>query len=300
MTTKYVYPQGLSEQHPVHCRISIHQRLNKMPAVVAAGGDVQNIDSATTAFGQIVQGGKQVVNRQIISTNSSALAQIYLYAPASIQFSDGLAYDNTEMSAVVSALQSAADSSQSGLEKAAKTTLEVGGAMIGSNVRKSGIGQQVALNLGVVRNPRLEMLFRAPALRQLSLTWKFMPSNASESAVVDGLIKKVRMHAHPEISQAGFNFTFPDVFKVDFITKGGGKAKMIPFSYAYCTAVSVNYGASGPAFFGNGAPAEIDFTLSLQETKVLSRGDIEHPDGKPATTPAADNSYTAYEPNPEE
>lgn len=300
MTTKYVYPQGLSEQHPVHCRISIHQRLNKMQAVIAAGGDAANIDSATTAIGQIVGAGKQVVNRQIISTNSTALAQIYLYAPASIQFSDGLAYDNTEMSAVVSALQSAADSSQSGLEKAGKTMAEVGGAMLGSNIRKSGIGQQFALNLGVVRNPRLEMLFRAPALRQLSLTWKFMPSNASESAVVDGLIKKIRMHAHPEISQAGFNFTFPDVFKVDFITKGGGKAKMIPFSYAYCTAVSVNYGASGPAFFGNGAPAEIDFTLSLQETKVLSRGDIEHPDGKPATTPAADNSYTAYEPNPEE
>ena len=45
---------------------------------------------------------------------------------------------------------------------------------------------------------------------------------------------------------------------------------------------------------------EISLTLSLQETKVLSRGDIEHPDGKPATTPAADHSYTAYEPNPEE
>ena len=295
MTTKYVYPQGLSEQHPVHCRISIHQRLNKMQAVIDAGGDAANIDSATTAIGQIVGAGKQVVNRQLISTNSTALAQIYLYAPASIQFSDGLAYDNTEMSAVVSALQSAADSSQNGLEKAGKTVAEVGGAFIGSNVRKSGIGQQVALNLGVVRNPRLEMLFRAPALRQLSLTWKFMPSNASESAVVDGLIKKIRMHAHPEISQAGFNFTFPDVFKVDFITKGGGKAKMIPFSHAYCTAVSVNYGASGPAFFGNGAPAEIDFTLSLQETKVLSRGDIEHPDGKPAAATSqmnpADQAY---------
>ena len=173
--------------------------------------------------------------------------------------------------------------------------MEVGAAAVVSNVRKSGIGQQAQLNLGVVRNPRLEMLFRAPALRQLSLTWKFMPSNASESAVVEGLIKKIRMHAHPDISQGGFNFTFPDVFKVDFITKGGGQAKMIPFSHAYCTAVNVSYGGSGPAFFGDGSPAEIDFTISLQETKVLSRGDIEHPNGKPASSPVEQN-YGAMSP----
>ena len=300
MTTKYVYPQGLAEQHPVQCRISIHKRLNRMQDVINAGGDVGNDADVTKVVGALVDGGKQIVNRQIIDTNSTAVAQIYLYAPAGIQFSDTLAYDGAEMSAVVSALQSAAQASSEGNQSKVDTGMNVMGSMITTQVRKSGIGQQGALQLGVVRNPRLEMLFKAPGLRQLSLTWKFMPSNASESAVVEGLIKKIRMHAHPELSDAGFNFSFPDVFKVDFITKGGGKAKMIPFSLAYCTGVNVSYGGSGPAFFADGSPAEIDFTIALQETKVLSRGDIEHPDGKPATTPAADHSYTAYEPNPEE
>ena len=295
MTTKYVYPQGLAAQHPVQCRISIHSRLNKMDAVVKAGADVADEASVTKAIDTLTQAGKQTVNRQIIATNSTAVAQIYLYAPAGIQFSDSLAYDNAEMSAVVSALQSGADSASGGFVGAVKTTAEVGAAAVVSNVRKSGIGQQAQLNLGVVRNPRLEMLFRAPALRQLSLSWKFMPSNASESAVVEGLIKKIRMHAHPDISQGGFNFTFPDVFKIDFITRGGGQAKMIPFSHAYCTAVSVSYGASGPAFFEDGAPAEIDFTMSLQETKVLSRKDIENPNGKAPTTQAEEN-YGAMSP----
>ena len=271
-----------------------------MKELIDKGGDVASDGSVTKVVGALVDGGKQVVNRQIIATNSTAIAQIYLYAPAGISFADGLAYDNAEMSAVVSAIQSAADSSATGGENMVKTAGGAVGGFLAGQVRKSGIGQQAQLQLGVVRNPRLEMLFRAPGFRQLSLTWKFMPSNASESAVVEGLIKKMRMHAYPEISDAGFNFSFPDVFKVDFITKGGGQAKMIPFSHAYCTAISVNYGSSGPAFFGDGSPAEIDFTISLQETKVLSRGDIEHPDGKPATTPAADHSYTAYEPNPEE
>jgi len=295
MTTKYVYPQGLAEQHPVQCRISIHKRLNRMKELIDKGGDVASDGSVTKVVGALVDGGKQVVNRQIIATNSTAIAQIYLYAPAGISFADGLAYDNAEMSAVVSAIQSAADASATGPENAVRTVGGAAGGFLAGQVRKSGIGQQAQLQLGVVRNPRLEMLFRAPALRQLSLTWKFMPSNASESAVVEGLIKKMRMHAYPEISDAGFNFSFPDVFKVDFITKGGGQAKMIPFSHAYCTAISVNYGSSGPAFFGDGSPAEIDFTISLQETKVLSRGDIEHPDGKPASSPVEQN-YGAMSP----
>jgi len=266
-----------------------------MQDVIAAGGDIGNDANVTKVFGALVDGGKQIVNRQIIDTNSTAVAQIYLYAPAGIQFSDSLAYDNVEMSAVVSALQSAADASSEGNQSKVDAAGNVIGSMISTQVRKSGVGQQVALQLGVVRNPRLEMLFRAPALRQLSLTWKFMPSNASESAVVEGLIKRIRMHAHPEISGKGFNFSFPDVFKVDFITKGGGQAKMIPFSHAYCTAVNVSYGGSGPAFFGDGSPAEIDFTMSLQETKVLSRGDIEHPNGKPASSPVEQN-YGAMSP----
>ena len=101
-----------------------------------------------------------------------------------------------------------------------------------------------------------------------------MPANQQESGVCEALIKTIRAHAHPELSQSGHNFSFPDVFKIDFITRSGGKAKMIQFNQAYCTAVSVNYGASGPAFFKDGSPAEIDFTMSLQEARVITRKDI--------------------------
>ena len=97
MTTKYVYPQGLAEQHPVQCRISIHKRLNKMADVVAAGADVANDASVTKAIETLTQAGKQTVNRQIIATNSTAIAQIYLYAPAGISFSDGLSENVDEL-----------------------------------------------------------------------------------------------------------------------------------------------------------------------------------------------------------
>ena len=50
---------------------------------------------------------------------------------------------------------------------------------------------------------------------------------------------------------------------------------MINFANAYCTSVSVNYGASGPSFFPDGSPVEIDFTMSFQETATLDRARIK-------------------------
>ena len=57
-----------------------------MADVVAAGADVANDASVTKAIETLTQAGKQTVNRQIIATNSTAIAQIYLYAPAGISF----------------------------------------------------------------------------------------------------------------------------------------------------------------------------------------------------------------------
>lgn len=289
------YPSNLSEQHPVHCRISIHKRLNRMADVIAQGLDVSNvdIDAFTSVLGKGVEKGKQLLDRALINESSKSEHQIYLYAPSAINFADGLAYDNAEMTAVVSALTSTADevANTTGGSKVAAVTEGIGkavGAQLASNIRKGGIGQQAQLKLGIARNPRLELLFRAPTLRQLSLTWKFMPSNQQESGVVEALIKTIRAHAHPELSKSGYQFSFPDVFKIDFITKSGGKAKMIQFNQAYCTAVSVNYGSSGPAFFSDGAPAEIDFTISLQEARVITRKDI---------TGAEESSYAGIKAN---
>ena len=66
MTTKYVYPQGLAEQHPVQCRISIHKRLNRMKELIDKGGDVASDGSVTKVVGALVDGGKQVVDRKSV------------------------------------------------------------------------------------------------------------------------------------------------------------------------------------------------------------------------------------------
>jgi hypothetical protein len=260
--SKFVYPRNLSEKHPVICRIGIFERSNSL------------VDA------NIKDAAKSVANVSRQTASTTPIHQIYLYTPSAITFADGLAYENIDFTNAVGSALSAAQSASEGKDIGLVDTLKgYFGAMAadkaGSGTLEANAAAVLAIGNGQTKNPRTQMLFKAPALRQLSLTWKLMASNQQESAVIEGLIQTMRAHAYPELIANGSTFVFPDIFKVDFVTKGGGKAKMINFSNAYCTSVSVNYGASGPSFFPDGSPVEIDFTMSFQETTTLDRARIK-------------------------
>ena len=259
---KFVYPRNLSEKHPVMCRIGIFERSNSL------------VDA------NIKDAAKAVANVSSQTASTKPIHQIYLYTPSAITFADGLAYENIDFTNAVGSALSAAQSASEGKDIGLVDTLKgYFGAMAadkaGSGTLEANAAAVLAIGNGQTKNPRTQMLFKAPALRQLSLTWKLMASNQQESAVIEGLVQTLRAHAYPELIANGSTFVFPDIFKVDFVTKGGGKAKMIHFANAYCTSVSVNYGSSGPSFFPDGSPVEIDFTMSFQETATLDRAKIK-------------------------
>ena len=298
---QFRYPGNLSEKHPVQTRISIYKRFNALGQALEDGGGLQIVkksakttteaaeggDKATEAQGMLTDAANQIASKQLVDTTEGVLATIYLYAPASIQFSDGFAYDNQEMGIIASSVFDAVDNATAAgrdlnnLETAgnfASGLFAAGASAIG---KRSGIAQQVRLRSGVARNPRTEMLFKTPNMRQLSLTWKLMPTNAQESQTCFDMINKMRQHAYPSVGNSGrqFAFSFPDIFQIDFVTRGGGKAQMIKFAKAYCTAVNTTYGSSGPAFFKGGRPVEIDLTMTFQEAEIQTRESIVALDG---------------------
>ena len=289
---QFRYPGTLNDKHPVITRISILERFNILGEVVESGlgpaaqqfAGITGVDDALARAAteknkkEVTDLVQSVSNRQIGTAGDSPLHQIYLYAPSSIQFADGLQYDNQELGIIAGTIFAAADAAtDSGGQNAVEKTLTVGGALaagVFSEIgKRSGFSQQGRLRSGVARNPRTEMLFRTPSMRQLSLTWKLMPTNRQESAVVYEMIQTMRQHAYPSIGNTGedFAFAFPDVFKIEFVRRGSGKARMIQFAQAYCTAVNTTYGASGPAFFDGGDPVEIDLTMTFQETEIQTR-----------------------------
>ena len=311
---QFRYPGNLSEKHPVQTRISILKRFNALGVVNESGGSLEifkggakavqevkeggGVTNSPEIIDQVTEEGRNLITKQLVDTSEGTQATIYLYAPSSIQFADGLAYDNQEMGVMAAAFFDAADAATA--QNREMTTLEsvanVGGGIIAGAItevgKRSGFSQQARLRAGVARNPRTEMLFRSPTMRQLSLSWKLMPTNDQESETVFAMINKMRQHAYPSIGTTGkkMNMTFPDIFQIDFVNKSGGKAKMIQFAKAYCTAINVTYGSSGPAFFKGGKPVEIDLTMTFQEAEIQTRESLMALDGGGAPASASAGS----------
>ena len=217
-------------------------------------------------------------HRSQVGDVSSPLGSIYFYLPQSISFSDGLTYDNAELTGITSALAASVNEARTnGLQSGAETAVEAGAGLITNVAASSGLSlaQQAQIAAGVTINPRAAMLFKAPTFRQLAMNFKMIPSNPSESATIESIIHTLRTNSYPVAVAGGASFQYPNVFKIDFISLNNGPLRIMPFAQAYCTAVTVNFNPTSPAMMADGSPNEVDLTLSFQETKVLDRTAIQ-------------------------
>lgn len=227
-------------------------------------------------FGRLQGGFKDALSGNLPVTKDR-LGNIKLYMPQAITFSDGLTYDNTELTGITSAISASANEGLNG-GGVSGAAITLGQSLTGLAsdfmARNSAAGAAAAVASGVAINPRAAMLFKAPTFRQMALNFKLIPSNSRESTEIENIIHVIRQHTYPELIASGASFQYPNVFKIGFISINGPNPWIMPFAMAYCTAITVNYNATSPALMKDGAPNEVDLTLNFQETKVLDRSAI--------------------------
>jgi hypothetical protein len=267
--SRFTFPRNLSKQRAM-VRLSIHRRANQIDDVIRQAHSTQEV-----------------------------LARMYLYMPPSIQVNDGLTYENVDLSNLLgmgadifNAARNRISGNDSGDINVDAATTYATTQVAGSGGVVGGAASQALIQKGKVLNPRTQMLFKGPVLRQFSFTFKFIPSNKQEADDIYEMIKTIRLHSYPDtegLTEGSEGvFTFPDIFRIEFITNpteeefssGGGSSqlKMVRLGDTYCTAISTNYNPTSPSFYGGGYPAEVDLTLTFQETKVVTRNDIKNRD----------------------
>lgn len=268
------FPRNVAKQRAM-LRLSIHQRRNEITET----------------------------NRASRSTQTN-LATIYLYMPQSVQFNDGLTYENVDLSSGLGILMDTVNLARSRVSGGDVTggsvvdyaTTAIATKAAGSGGFASGAASQALINSGQVLNPRTQMLFKGPVLRQFSFGYKFIPSNRDEAEDIFNIIKTIRTYAYPlsrsltiqetEETDNGpettntvvgdGTFIFPDIFRIEMVQNEGEgtNLKMIKIADTYCTAVSTNYNPTANAFHAGGYPSEVDLTLTFQELTTLDRGSI--------------------------
>ena len=152
--------------------------------------------------------------------------------------------------------------------------------LAGSGVNKAGsmFGMDGLGNFATesVSNPRENTTFTSNTLRTFSFNFKLIASSAEEAREVKLINETFQRAIYAKKIPGSINsLQFPPTTEVKFLFKGA-ENKFIPKIHkTYLTGLSSTFNSTSNAYRTNGEPFEVDFSLTFQETRALTREDIE-------------------------
>lgn len=221
--------------------------------------------------------------------------QVSLYLPAGLQYRDNVTYENFDLGGAGAGAEAALQGGSgaiSGLIEGGMSTLSAG--LKGSANKDLAKLGAVKLAMkgpdevagafrsagGVTTNPNTRVLFKSVGLREFSFAFKFLATSAREAEEIKEIIKLFRTELYPDTinipvgtSEISIGYRFPNKFQITVEYDGDEIATRI--KPCFLRDVSVTYNNTSMSMHEDGNFTEIEMSLSFQETRTLSRKDVE-------------------------
>jgi len=127
--------------------------------------------------------------------------------------------------------------------------------------------------LGYIPNPHTTIFFKGVKLRDFTWTWRLVPRNEDEAAVIREVIRELRKNVLPSRMKDG-QLKYPNILKPSIETNG--KANLGDFRNCHVQGMTINYAAEGAsAFFRDGHPVAINLALNFQEVEIAISEDAD-------------------------
>lgn len=238
-------------------------------------GVVTNIVGNTTGLiaGGAVTGAMSAVDLLKKDTTyriSDAIA-LYVDGPPTVKYS--MNYANKELGSLLGALSGSVLDSQSGL----KASAEVGAALGASLAKLPGafgaadVASALSSSSATALNPFKEVVFESVDFRSFAFKYKFFPKNKKESEDVYNIIALFKEHMHPEISSGKMFFIYPSEFQITYYYGGDENSYFHRFRPCALESMDVSYGGEQFSSFKDGAPTEINVSLTFRELEVITK-----------------------------
>ena len=130
---------------------------------------------------------------------------------------------------------------------------------------------------GAVLNPNMELLFKGPALRAFSFSWKMSPRDQKESIVIAKIIRMFKQSMAPQKTDAGLFLKSPNIYQLSF-QQGTKPHKFLPkMKECALTNCAVNFTPDGSYMtYDNTAMVALEMSLSFQEMEPIYNNDMSH------------------------
>lgn len=140
-----------------------------------------------------------------------------------------------------------------------------------------GVDAAASIALAAARalpNPNVISTFTGSGQRSFSYKFSMVSSSAKESEVINDICKIFRISAYPEGDV--FMLRYPPKWNITF-KRNNADMQYIPRLFdLYLTAVTTSINPqSGASYHIDGAPIDVDLTVSFKESRVLTANDIK-------------------------
>ena len=141
----------------------------------------------------------------------------------------------------------------------------------------TGTTDLLSRTTGAVLNPNMELLFKGPALRAFSFSWKMSPRDEKESIVIAKIIRMFKQSMAPQKTSSGLFLKAPNIYELKF-QQGTGTHKFLPkMKECALNDCSVNYTPDGGYMtYDNSAMVAVEMTLAFQEMEPIYNNDMSH------------------------
>lgn len=150
------------------------------------------------------------------------------------------------------------------------------GNMVGNILSTTGqvIGTGAKL-AGYPISPRVEVVFATTLLRDFQFEFLMMPRNVEEAKTIEAIVRTLRFHAAPEVSNVGPVPTFipPAEFDITFFHRGAENTKIPRINTCVLTRCEVDYAPGTGVFstFRDGYPVATRLMLVFKEVEIVHK-----------------------------
>jgi len=171
---------------------------------------------------------------------------------------------------------------QTGLTSTAANLSALRTGELFSAIGFSGVANTLSVIGKVALHPNIRNRFTGVSLRSFSFAFKFLPKSQRESDEIKKIVKFFRFHAYPHQippdTSFGVGYEYPSLFKIQLLSgapEGSSYYNVgTPIKFSYLRSISTSYNPTTPVLHDDGAPTEVDLSLTFTEHKTLHRGDI--------------------------
>jgi hypothetical protein len=128
-------------------------------------------------------------------------------------------------------------------------------------------------------NPNTNTTFSGNALRSFTFGFKMVATSPEEAEIIRTIHHRFRRFSYADSRSSDQNIilAMPPTWTIHFLDGSKQENKFIPRIYScYLVSVESAFNSTTNMFHEDGAPLEVDVSLSYQETRALTRTDIDN------------------------